>query len=167
MRSAHSKRRALAWLRQQAPTRVAASTASVAVVLHATFDYNVPSRVELWSRTRGPVIGHRVGISKVAPRTAPEYPQGHAQRENGRTFSSATEHFGIPVFGMHRSTLLGKGVSCLVTQPHSQRYRIPNSLTIAAVTGYPDHINAYSPDVLHQAPEFTPEFPEVIANMSS
>jgi hypothetical protein len=77
------------------------------------------------------------------------------------------KRFGIPIFGMHQSALFGKLVSCLIAQPHCQRYRITNSLTIAAVAGYPDHINAFTPNVVHQAPEFTPEFPKVISNVST
>ena len=112
MCNTHAQREPLARMCKKALARVAISTADITVVFHATFYYNVPSRVELWSRSRGPIIGHRVSISKIAPRTAPEYPQGHAQRENGRAFSSVAKHFCIPVFGMHRSTLFGKGVSC-------------------------------------------------------
>ena len=158
MRSAHSKRRPLARLSQQASARMTIPTASVAVVFHATLDNDVPSRVELWSRSRRPVIGNRICVSKITPRTAPEYPQGHAQCKNGRAFSGMAKRFGIPIFGMHRSTLLGKVVSCLISQPHSQRYRIANSLTITAVAGYPNHFNAIAPYVMHKTPEFPPEF---------
>ena len=157
----------MARLRQQAALGVSVPTASVAVVPHTPLHNKVPSRVDHWSHTRGSFVWHSIGVGKINTRTAPEYPQGHAQCENGRAFSGMAKRFSIPILGMHRSALFGKNVSCLIAQPHSQRYRIANSLTIAAVAGYPDHINAFTPDVVHQAPEFTPEFPEVISNVSS
>ena len=154
-------------MRQKAALGMTVPTASVTVVPHTALNNKVPSRVELWSHTSGPIIWYSVGVSKITARTAPEDPQDHAKCEASREFAHLPKRFSKPVLGVHQCSSLRQIVCFLVAEPHRQRNAVSYPLTVATMTWNPEHIHGVSPNILGEPPKFTPELAKLIVDGGS